>query len=430
MAPFFSKLGNYFWLGIPLLLVPACNREKPTALPLPQRAYVWQRDWNQPIPEAIARSRHDLAGYVILACEIEWQNGHPRPIFPNVDWASVKHENISPAIRVTPYPGPFSEDDETSRLLCITALLQISNVRAAGVEPRELQLDFDCAQKKLAGYGKWVLAVRRAIFPLPLVITTLPVWLDEPEFSGLVRAANSYVLQVHSVAAPPGGGQAMVCDPALARSWIVRASRIGVPFEISLPTYRTIAGYDADGRKIGAYSDAVRPAWPPGTTIREYATDLDAMAALVASWQADRPEHCTGLIWYRLPVEGDRQNCSWPAFRALTQGRAPIRSCEVRVNGKVTNVQSLLTLADLSLFNTGESDDFPLTGIIVKWDPPATLALAEPPVGWRMTQGDHQLRFISPQASVRLPLGASRAMGWLRFDEPARIHVDVLHENR
>ncbi len=425
----FPRLGHLALLCLVLLWLPSCRRGKSGCPPLPQRAYVWQRDWNLPVADAIARSRDDLTGHVVLSCEVEWKNGRPHPITPAVDWAAVRHEktSLSPAIRVMPYPGPFSEDDETIRFLCETARQRLSDMRAAGVEPRELQLDFDCAQKKLAGYAKWVRAMRRAIAPLPLVITTLPAWLDEPGFPGLVRAASSYVLQVHSVAAP-AGGQTMVCDPALARSRVARASSIGVPFEISLPTYRTIAGYDADSRKLGAYSDSVRPAWPPGTTIREYATDLDAMAALVASWQAEHPGHCTGLIWYRLPVDGDRQNCPYPAFRALTQGRPPVRACEVLVNGQSPKVDDLLALADLSLVNTGETDEFPLAELIVKWDAPASLVLAEPPPGWRMTQADHRMALISPQALVRLPIGARRGMGWLRFDQPARIHVDFLHE--
>jgi hypothetical protein len=392
---------------------------------------VWQRDWNPSVVNAVARSRNDLTGHVVLACEIEWQNGRPRPIFPDVDWAGVRYEgnSLSPAIRVMPYPGPFSEDDETIRFLCETARQRLSHMQTAGVEPRELQLDFDCAQKKLAGYAKWVRAMRRAIEPLPLVITTLPSWLDEPEFPGLVREASGYVLQVHSVS-PPAGGRTLVCDPALARSRVARASSIGVPFEISLPTYRTIAGYDAKGRKIGAYSDAVRPAWPPGTRIREYATDLNAMAALVAEWQAKHPENCIGLIWYRLPVDGDRQNCPWSALRALMQGRPPVQACEARVNGQALDGKILITLADLSLVNTGESDDFSLASIVVKWDPPATLTFAEPPAGWQMTQGDHHLTFNSPQPLMRLSFGTSRAMGWLRFDQPAHLHVHILPEAR
>lgn len=415
-----------------LLAAPSCKRENVMVSPLPQRAYVWQRDWNPAVTDAMDRSRADLAGYVILACEIEWHDGRPRPVIPAVDWAALRARGISvsPAIRIMPGPEPIAGDDASARFLCEAARQRLAVIRAAGIEPPELQLDFDCPQKKLSGYGRWVRALRRAIAPLPLVITTLPCWLDEPEFPGLVRAASGYVLQVHSVASPAGSDHVMVCDPALARAWVTRAAAIRVPFAISLPTYRMTAGYAADGRKIGSFSDAIRPPWPPGTTIREYATDLDAMAALVAAWQARPPAHCTGLLWYRLPVDGDHQNCPWPALRALTKGRPPMRSCEVRVNGHAPDPREALSLADLSLVNTGETDDLTLAGISVKWNPPANPALVEPLPGWKITRGDHELTFLPVNRPARLPLGAICEMGWLRLENPARIHVQVLSNVR
>jgi len=427
------SVGKAAWCATAILLgPPSCKRDPTTVAPLPQRAYVWQRDWNPAVIAAIHRSHRDLTGYVILACEIEWHDGHPRSVIPAVDWAALRTRGIpvSPAIRVMPGPVPVAADDATARFLCEIARQRLAVIRAAGIDPAELQLDFDCPQRKLGAYAKWVGALRQTISPLPLIITTLPCWLDESGFPGLVRAASGYVLQVHSVALPPGVEHAMVCDPALARAWTIRAAAIGVPFAISLPTYRITAGYDACGRKIGAYSDAIRPPWPPGTSIREYATDLDAMAALVAAWQAHPPAHCTGLLWYRLPVDGDRQNCPWPALRALTCGRPPARSCEVRVNDHAPDPQDSLSLADLSVVNTGETDEINLAGVSVKWNPPANPALVEPLPGWKITRGDHELTFHPTNRPTRLRLGAICEMGWLRFENPARIHVQILSEAR
>ncbi|MEI6175983.1 MAG: DUF3142 domain-containing protein [Verrucomicrobiota bacterium] len=410
-----------------LSISTGCKRGKSRPAPLPQRTYVWQREWNPQVLQAVDRSRADLAGYVMLACEIEWRNGKPNPVRTKVDWqvARSKPNSFSPAIRVMPYPGPFSEGDETATFLCNEARKQVEAIRAAGIEPRELQLDFDCAQKKLAGYAMWVRSVRRAIAPLPLVITVLPCWLDEADFPNLVREASSYVLQVHSVASPRGDEHTMVCDPALARSWVARASKIGVPFEISLPTYRTLTGYDSAGLKLGSYSDAVRPSWPPGTTVREYATDLDAMAALVASWQTTQPTHCKGLLWYRLPVDEERNNCSWPALRSMMQGRAPARSTDIRVNGKQPD-EMPVSLADISLVNTGETDSPSLAGVTVKWDEPANLSAAEPLPGWRVIRDDHKTTFRPVDSTMRLTPGSERAIGWMRFEKPAILHVQAL----
>jgi len=50
-----------------------------------------------------------------------------------------------------------------------------------GVALSEFQLNLDCAQKKLAGYRSWVVAVRDAIGFAPLAFTARPAWLAEQE---------------------------------------------------------------------------------------------------------------------------------------------------------------------------------------------------------------------------------------------------------
>ena len=117
-------------------------------------------------------------------------------------------------------------------------------------------------------------------------------------------------------------------------------------------------------------------------------------------------------------------------MRALTNGHPPTRSCEVRVNGQVPDPQDTLSLADLSVVNTGETDEVNIAGIRVIWSPPANPALVEPLAGWRITHGDHELTFHPTNRPTRLRLGAICEMGWLRFENPARIHVQILSEAR
>ena len=54
--------------------------------------------------------------------------------------------------------------------------------------------------------------------PTPLVLTALPTWLDSPAFARLIRAADGYVLQVHSWEAPRTPEQPFtLCDPERAK---------------------------------------------------------------------------------------------------------------------------------------------------------------------------------------------------------------------
>src|SRR4029079_10364977 len=130
----------------------------------------------------------------------------------------------------------------------------------------EFQIDYDCPQKKLDGYLRWLTKVREGLrgTGIPLPITTLPSWLDEPLFANLADATDAYVLQVHSFDLTTLGKSPTVCDPVSARRWVERAARLGKPFFVALPTYRCIAGYAADGRCLGMVADAGAPPWPPG----------------------------------------------------------------------------------------------------------------------------------------------------------------------
>jgi hypothetical protein len=387
---------------------------------LPQRAYVWQRDWSAPVIEGLREAHDSLDGCVVLAAEVEWRVGQPHVVKPKVDWAALRAwgKPVGAAMRVSPFPGPFAEDDEVSRGLCETARNVVAEADRAGVTLAELQLDFDCAQKKLAGYRLWVQALREAVKPVPLVITTLPSWLGEAEFTKLVQEVPRYVLQVHSVSSPAGDAKTMICDPALARQWVARAEAIGHPFEIALPTYRSVVGYDASGKLLGVSSDGVRPSWPAGTTVREYETEAREMASLVAEWRGTRPEHCRGLLWYRLPVASDANNWRWPTLRAVIAGRTPKAAWAVHVEGA--------NPADLSVRNDGESDEPMRDKVEVRWEGQAR-PTAEALPGWRVEVRADMLIFSSAsEAGVRLPPGEERAIGWLRLDPAVPFHAKTV----
>src|SRR6478735_7057172 len=72
-------------------LTPCCRQngsvESP---PLPQRAYVWQRDWSAPVIESLREAHDTLDGCVVLAAEVEWRDGKPRVVRPAVDWAALR----------------------------------------------------------------------------------------------------------------------------------------------------------------------------------------------------------------------------------------------------------------------------------------------------------------------------------------------------
>jgi len=272
-----------------LALGAGCHQSAPQAGPLRERGYLWQRDWNPAVAAGFLEAERRMDGVVVLGSEISWADGASQTVRATIEWEDLRGESVALAVRVAPYGGPFALDAGPYPALAAEVSRLLKEAAAHGVQPEEMQIDFDCAARKLAGYAIWLRALRQVAGAVPLVITTLPAWLDERDFPALAREADYYVLQVHSVPTLAESGHAVLCDPALARKWVGKASRLGIPFSVSLPAYWCLAGYDQNGKLLGVAMDSVQPAWPPGTSALEFAANAEDIAGLVAEWRKARP---------------------------------------------------------------------------------------------------------------------------------------------
>ena len=402
-APLFSILIISLLIG--------CHQAAPTASgPLNQRGYLWQKAWNSAVSDALIQADTRMDGVIILGAEIVWSGRIPQTVRTTIDWETLKRlkKPVAIALRIAPFSGPFGDDDIPARHIAETAKSLLAAANAHSVELSEFQIDFDCAEKKLAGYRAWLHTLRPMIRPLRFVITTLPAWLDEPEFPTLLHEADGYVLQVHSVPTLKETGRAVLCDTALARKWIGKAAKLKLPFSVALPTYRCLAGYDSAGKLQGIAMDSVDPAWPPGTRILEFATDADDLAALVAEWQAAHPLELQELLWYRIPVPTDIRNWRWATLSAVMAGRAPQHKLEVVKAGD--------NPIDLSIANVGEADEQQIMIVTVTWNS-GSLVACDALSGWTVRAEKGKAVFTSIAGSrSQLPPGGQRSIGWLRYD--------------
>ena len=407
-------------LVIGAILFGACNRTAPTVSgPLPQRGYLWQRDWTAAVNGAVLEAQTRIDGVIFLGAEISWAAGKPEVVKTGINWQTLESNGASYgiAMRIAPYPGPFSPDDTTAQFIVGVAKSLTDLATSHGVALSEFQIDFDCPQKNLRAYRGWLHSIREAIHPLRFVITTLPAWLDDPEFVPLVREADGYVLQVHSVPNSTVNGRANLCDAQSARTWVRKAARIGLPFSVALPTYRCSAGYDASGKLLSVAMDSVQPAWPPGTRVLEFATNVDEMAMLVKEWQRARPPQLREIIWYRLPVATDLRNWRWVTLSAVMSGRKPLHRLEVLQQGE--------NPIDLSVVNTGEVDEELDSAVTAIWSSAATVT-ADALTGWTVdiTPGRAIFRNTSGH-QTRLAPGGKRQIGWLRYEQPVTLQVKL-----
>jgi hypothetical protein len=400
-------------------LLAGCRPQSSSSTPLSQRGYLWQRNWTPAVAAAATKADRQMDGVVVLGTEIQWTARRPSPIRTDLSWQTLKSlkKSVALALRIDPYQGPFLEHDPAATSIVNEATRLIQEAQAHQLDLSELQLDFDCPQKKLAGYEIWVHIVRAAIRPIKLVLTALPAWLDESDFPDLIRQCDGYVLQAHSIPNGHQTGREVICDPALARSWVAKAGHLGRPFDVALPTYRCTAGYDPAGNLLGVAMDSVAPVFPPGTRLLEFDSEADALAKLVNDWRTSRPESLKGIIWYRLPVSTDRQNWRWPTLIAVMAGRAPLYRLEVSSQGD--------NPVDLSISNSGEADVPVNCTVTVTWKE-GTLIASDALPGWDIQVEPGRAFFRSnPTHGLRLPPGTKIDIGWLRYDRTLPLALEV-----
>jgi hypothetical protein len=360
-----------------------------------------------------------MSGIVVLGGELRREGRTPHTTMATIRWEALQalEKPCAIALRIAPVSGSFADDDVMTRAMVDSVKSLLNEARAHKVKVAEFQLDFDCAQGRLADYRTWVRALRPIVHPARLVITTLPAWLDEPEFVLLVREADGYVLQVHSVPTLNESGRAVLCDVTLARKWVAKAVRIGLPFSVALPTYWCLAGYDSSGKLLGVAMDSVQPAWPRGTRVMEFATNADDLAALVKEWQTEHPSGLRELLWYRVPVATDMRNWRWATLSAVMAGRNPAHKLEVLLEGE--------NPADISIVNTGEAEEQPGGAVTVTWSG-ATLVAWDALPGWTIRVEKARAVFMPDEGSrLRLSPGGKRGIGWLRYDQSSAPRMPV-----
>lgn len=391
------------------------------AASLPQQAYLWQRAWTPAVIDSALTHANSFSELVLLSGEVSWN--HARPIWTPAairwDIARQLKTPLGLALRIDPFPGPFSTQDETASTLAALAASIIHAAQANGINPRELQIDFDCAASKLAGYAAWVRAFQPAIAPIPIVITALPSWLDQPAFHDLASACGAYVLQVHSLHRPRSyDAPFTLCDTDEARAAVQRASSLGIPFRVALPTYAYVLAFAPDGQFAGLSAEGPAKTWPANARLREVWADPIALAPLVQQWSAQPPSAMRGVIWYRLPNDSDTLNWRWPTLDAMVHLRSPRES----FHAEARRVEA--GLYDISLVNHGELDVSSRLAVEVHWQG-ARLAAGDALRGFELADSSPFSAKFTSANPPRLRAGSQCPIGWIRLTKDAEVTLET-----
>ncbi len=419
---------SLFFFGLGVALTSGCARQERISGPLPQEIFVWQRVWNEQVESALLNVREAAAGFAVLAAEIDLRGGEPKVFRPNINYAALKGSGlpIALAIRIDPFGGLFNEQDRVTQAVVRLAREQVKSAHDHDVDPTELQIDFDCGERKLDGYRKWLLKIREAVSPLPVTPTMLPSWLKHREFHTLARESGGFILQVHSVALPEKlEDTRRLADPMRATAWVEQAARIGVPFRVSLPTYSYLVAFDASGKACGISAEGPLARWPREARLARWEARPEEMAELVARWKRERPKMLRGVCWYRLPIASDNLNWSWKTLAVAMQGRTP--KSGLRVVGSTSQP------SEISVINEGEMDEALPEMIEAHWRG-ARLVAADALQGYELKQPPRAssltFELTAPGKVLRLPPEGHHSVGWIRCEPPTQIQLSVADPSR
>ncbi|WP_269537709.1 DUF3142 domain-containing protein [Cerasicoccus fimbriatus] len=395
-----------------------------TANPQPSSAYIWQRDWKPSVRQAIEDNQHQVDGFTVLAAEIT-----PSSAGAKVDRVAydahalvASQKPITLAIRVGQYPGPFTSEANVTQTLLRVTQDTLESARARGIEPAAVEIDFDCATSKLAGYESWLRQLRPVLGETPLSITTLPTWMSAPSaFQSLVNATDHYVLQVHSIQRPTLHRKATkLCDAEQSLRWAQQASAFGRSFSIALPTYGYQLVYDASGALVEVNAEDATAARAPQYTYQEVRANPVEMASLVRAMQGTPPNHCQGIIWYRLPVGDERLNWDQATWHTVMQGAVAPAQWQVQAIPQADG------LTEIQLSHRSSASSEPPARIelhwkdaeAITWDGQRNFTVSQPSA--------NSLTWSRPPTCPTLAQGERWTLGWVRFDHAPTVQFSII----
>ncbi|MEK1908099.1 MAG: DUF3142 domain-containing protein [Pseudomonas sp.] len=386
-------------LLLSLLGLAACS--PPHALD--QQLYIWQRQWRPAHAEALAQSHADFSTLRVLALQAHPEAGWARA-YP--DLQLLKRDG-RPLVAVVRLDGQLPQLDPRAIGEQIASLLH--DWQAAGIQLAGLEIDHDCATARLPAYATLLRDLRRQLpAELKLSITALPAWLASDQLEQLLASVDSSVLQVHAVSDPRRG----LFDAEQAQHWAEEyAARSPSPFLLALPAYG-VALLDSPA---GAPRVEGEAPLRQGGARRELQADPQHVASLLAELRNDPPPGLSGIIWFRLPLAGDRR--AWPidTLLAVVRGQPlrPALNVQLQQNGPIS---------ELHVFNNGTLP----SALPARIELPAQDCEAADGVGaYRVETSPQGLRFTR-QHPGQLAAGSQRALGWARcaqIDQGA-MHVD------
>ncbi len=323
-------------------------------MPLSTDAYVWQQVRTPAVDAAILRAGPFVDRFLFHSADISFRGNRPRVQRFEVPWDVVKEtgKHAGIVIRIPFAEGGLGSHPEHLDLVAVEIRKSLASAKSNGPACVEVQIDYDCPASASVSTPISLSALIRKIPEVPIAFTAPPVVAVRSRFQA--PSPRHRKLRPPSPLPAPSMERRPVRHrlrhPRRQRA-LAHADKLGIPFRLALPTYSCIVQLDTEGRLVSVVSEDTTAISSKAAYHIPGSADPDALATLVAELNQSAPRFLHGIIWYRLPVDTDRMNWSWPTFLAVSAGRRPASKLEFLI------IPQLEGYSRVEVRNSGEREE-------------------------------------------------------------------------
>lgn len=271
--------------------------------------YIWQRDWNDRVREAV-RTERAAEQFYFLEGELTAER------FPRGFAAKKLTRGMIPVYRIHTSALRFSAEEIAGKIF--------------DARFPEIQLDLDCPERIFARYAEIVRALK-AKGVKRISATVLPVHLKLKEFPEFAKNVDFYVLQMHGLDFRKG---ASLMRMSTVEESLARAEKLNLPYKVALPCY-AYELFFRDGRLVSLNAEQGRAHRGGKRTV------LSAEPEELAECVRKIRKLNRGIIWFRLPVRGDRLCLDRPSLQKIMDGEKIEKKIEFRWKKSKNGLQIL-----------------------------------------------------------------------------------------
>lgn len=245
---------RFLTVGVASLSVCACTRKSAPAAREPWNPdpvfWVWHRGSPLTDDERETLGQAGVKELYWQAAECGWKNGQWQIQRISQPIPQENTFQITPVFRIKPDPE-FLRAKESVKALAD----RIQEWNGTGSFPQRIQLDFDCPDRVIGSYARFLTELGKVVAPAEISITALADWPRHPQFSLLAGAVASFSPMFYDLAAdkPEDVRQkrfhpmAEESSRAKIRLW----SKCPKPWLAGLPNFERLSLFDADGKLSG-----------------------------------------------------------------------------------------------------------------------------------------------------------------------------------